>query len=80
MTGNPSVAQIKKALQSNGKPPAFVDFMSSDQTAALDGGRSQVADIDLPKPGTYALFCPLTDRDGGKPHFDEGLLIKVQVL
>jgi hypothetical protein len=25
------------------------------------------------------LFCPLADRDGGKPHFEEGLLKTVDV-
>ena len=41
-----------------------------------DSGRrhSQTTTLDLKKPGQYIFFCPLTDRDGGKPHDQEGLL------
>ena len=74
---NPSLADIEKSFKSNG-PPSFADLTSYQSTAVLDGGRSQVTSLDL-QPGTYVLFCPLTDRDGGKPHFAEGLLTKYTV-
>jgi hypothetical protein len=51
-----------------------VDTSEAQSTAIVDGGASQTTTIDLKKPGQYILFCPLTDRDGGKPHFQEGLL------
>jgi len=80
--GNPSKAAIIKALKSNGKPPAFVDQTSNVQTSVIDGGKSQVLSLELPgaKSGDeYVLFCPLTDRDGGKSHFEEGLVTTVKV-
>jgi hypothetical protein len=74
LKGNPSKAEIIKALNSNGKPPSFVDQANSDTTPLLDGGKSQVTPFAFNAPGKYVLFCPLKDRDGGKPHFQEGLL------
>lgn len=74
---HPSLAEIQKSFQSNG-PPSFADITSIQSTAVLDGGKSQVTTLDL-KPGTYVFFCPLTDRDGGKPHLAEGLLTKYTV-
>jgi len=79
ITGNPSKEQLIKALSSNGPPPAFVKVQTSTETAALDSGQSTVAQLNLAGPGRYLLFCPLTDRDGGKPHFQEGLLTTVTV-
>ena len=79
VTGNPSKADILKSLKTNGKPPKFVDQSSFVGTAVIDGGKSQVTPLALSKPGKYVLFCPLSDRDGGKPHFAEGLLTTVNV-
>lgn len=80
VTGNPSQAEILKALKTqNGPPPKFVDQSSFDTTAVLDGGLSQTTPLSINKPGKWVLFCPLTDRDGGKPHFEEGLLKTVDV-
>ncbi len=81
LKGHPTDAQIKKALNStsNGPPPSFLDFKApTPQTAALDGGKSQATTLNLP-PGRYLFFCPLHDRDGGKPHFLEGLLKQVVI-
>ena len=73
----PPLSQIKKDLASHGPPPPYVDASNAQSTAILDGGASQTTSLDLKKPGKYIFFCPLSDRDGGKPHFEEGLL-KVQ--
>ena len=70
--GHPTEKQIINVLNSNGPPPAFVDTSSFTGTGALDSGLSQVTTLDFSKPGTYVLVCPLHDRDGGKPHFQEG--------
>lgn len=75
---NPSLDAIKKALQSNGPPPSYVDQSSLVETAALDGGKSLNTPLTF-TAGRYVFFCPLTDRDGGKPHFLEGMLKEVQV-
>lgn len=79
VTGNPPEAAIKKALTTNGKPPAFFDQASFTETAVIDSGKSEVVSLSLRKPGQYVLFCPLKDRDGGKSHDQEGLLTKVTV-
>ena len=76
----PAVGQIKKDLAAqNGPPPPYFDFDNAQQTAVLDGGLSQTTSLELKKPGQYILFCPLTDRDGGKSHDQEGLLKVVTV-
>jgi hypothetical protein len=80
LKGHATDAQIEKALSSNSNaPPSFVDTNApTPQTAALDGGKSQTTALNLP-PGRYVFFCPLRDRDGGKPHFLEGLLKQVVI-
>jgi hypothetical protein len=69
----PPLSTIEKDLASNGPPPAFVEPQGQQSTAVLDGGQSQTTTLDL-KAGKYIFFCPLHDRDGGKAHFEEGLL------
>ena len=71
----PPLSQIKKEFgeEKEGPPPPYIDFEAAQSTAVLDGGKSQTTPIDL-KPGKYLFFCPLTDRDGGKSHDQEGLL------
>jgi hypothetical protein len=75
----PPLNQIKKDLASHGPPPPYADVKNAQSTAILDGGTSQTTTLDLKKPGQYIFFCPLSDRDGGKPHDQEGLL-KVQTV
>lgn len=70
----PPLSQIKKDFSKEGPPPSYIDFEEGQSTAILDGGLSQTTTLDLKKPGQYIFFCPLTDRDGGKPHDQEGLL------
>jgi len=80
LKGSVSKAQIIKFLKSNSNAtPSFVDQRTFTSTGAIDGGKSFVTSFDLAKPGKYVLFCPLHDRDGGKPHFAEGLLTTVTV-
>jgi hypothetical protein len=77
--GRPSKAKILKGLETNGRPPSFIDTTSFYNTAVLDGGLAQITPIALKGPGNYVLFCPLTDRDGGKSHIDEGMFKIVTV-
>jgi len=80
LPGN-TLADVKKAFteeRPSGPPP--VDFESGTGTAALDGDTEQVTDLVLRKPGTYAVVCFLTDRDGkGKQHLAEGMIEEVVV-
>jgi len=80
VTGNPSEAEIAKGFASNGPPPKFIDQKSFTATSVLDGtNKSEVTSLSLKQPGKYVLFCPLSDRDGGKSHLEEGLLTTVNV-
>ena len=73
-------AKDKYKWQINGPPPKFLDQKSFTSTSVLDGtNKSEVTQLSLARPGKYVLFCPLTDRDGGKPHLAEGLLTTVNV-
>ena len=77
----PPLSKIKSdfAKAGSGPPPSYLDFNNAQQTAILDGGLSQTTKLNLQKPGQYIFFCPLTDRDGGKSHDQEGLL-KVETV
>lgn len=79
ITGNHSIKELINVLKSNGKPPSYVDQSSFATSSVLDGGKSQVTAFDFRKPGKYVLFCPLSDRNGGKPHFLQGLITTVDV-
>jgi hypothetical protein len=79
VNGNPSDAEILKGLKSQGKPPKFVDQSSFTTTAVIDGEKSQTTPFTIKSPGKWVLFCPLPDREGGKEHFEEGLLKTVTV-
>jgi plastocyanin len=71
----PPLSKIKSDFaQQNGPPPPYLDVQNAQSTAVLDGGQSQTTTLELKKPGQYVFFCPLTDRDGGKSHDQEGLL------
>jgi hypothetical protein len=74
----PPLSKIKQDLGS-GPPPPYFDLQNSQNSAVLDGGLSQTTTLDLRKPGQYIFFCPLTDRDGGKSHDQEGLLKTVDI-
>jgi uncharacterized cupredoxin-like copper-binding protein len=76
-TAGASAEELKKDLETE-NPKTPLDFEKASDTAVLDGGKGQVTRLDL-KPGRYAFLCFLTDRDGGKEHFREGLLQTVTV-
>jgi hypothetical protein len=78
--GNPSRARLLEALNSDGGPPSFVVVSSFFSTTVLDGGKSQVTQVRFSRgPGRYVLFDPLSDRRGGRAHFNQGLLTTVFV-
>src|SRR4051812_19480969 len=64
--------QVLKALGTK-EAEKFVDPTSFYSTAILDGGKSQVTQFRLSKPGRWLLFCPLTDRGEKKEHDKQGL-------
>jgi len=72
--------QVKKAFTSEEEPqgPPPVDFENGVSTAVIDGGQSQVVDLDFQK-GKYALVCFITNREGGPPHAVMGMIDEVEV-
>jgi hypothetical protein len=76
-TAGASAEELRRDLETD-NPKTPLDFEKSSDTAVLDGGKSAVIALDL-KPGRYAFLCFLTDRDGGKEHFREGLLATATV-
>ena len=77
LKGNASIDDVQKALESQSGPPP-IDEAGTVSTSVLDGGKSETTSLAL-KPGRYAFICFLNDRDGGKPHFAEGLLKEVDI-
>jgi hypothetical protein len=75
-----SIDDVKKALSEEGEPsgPPPFDPKGIFGTAVLDGGISQVVNLDL-KPGKYAIVCFIQDRKGGPPHVMKGMIKEVEV-
>lgn len=72
--------EIIKGLSAQAaKPPKFVDQTSFYTTSVIDGDKTEVTPLSLKTPGQWVLFCPITDREGGKEHFKEGLIQVVTV-
>ena len=45
----------------------------------IDGGESQVVDVNL-APGKYAFFCFISDKQtGGPPHVVKGMVSEAEV-
>jgi hypothetical protein len=59
-----------------GAPP--MEEKGTKSTAVLEGGEAQLVTLDL-EPGRYALYCFITDREGGPPHALKGMVDEVEV-
>ncbi len=79
--GNVSVQTIIKAFQSEGDSggPPPLDEKNAVSTSVLDGGGSQVIDLDFAKKGRYAAICFVPDRAGGPPHIVKGMVSELEV-
>jgi hypothetical protein len=60
----------------DGPPP--VDFSRTVATAVLEGGDSQITELDL-APGKYAFVCFISDRAGGPPHAALDMIVEVEI-
>ena len=58
------------------KPP--LREKGTRSTAVVEGGEGQTVTMDL-EPGRYALYCFITDREGGPPHVVKGMVDEVEV-
>jgi hypothetical protein len=59
-----------------GGPP--VDLDKEVSTSALEGGASQVVELEL-EAGEYAMLCFVADREGGPPHVAKGMIAQAVV-
>ena len=76
--GDAKIGEVKAFFKTEkGKPP--VAFEQETSTAVVEGGSGQLVDLDLSKPGRYALVCFISDRQGGPPHALKGMVSEVEV-
>lgn len=59
-----------------GEPP--LSEKGTQATAVIEGGEGQVVTFDL-EPGRYALYCFISDRQGGPPHALKGMVDEIEV-
>jgi plastocyanin len=74
-----TLAELRKAFRQTGGAEPPLDFANVAYTARIDGGTKQITELDLDKPGTYALLCFVSDRKGGPPHVAEGMIAEITV-
>lgn len=78
LEGNSTAEDVERFFETEkGKPP--LSEGDGVTTTVIEGGESQLVTVDL-KPGRYALFCFISDREGGKPHALKGMVDEVEVV
>jgi uncharacterized cupredoxin-like copper-binding protein len=75
--GDATAEEVEQAFKSEKGPPPLEE-KGTKSTAVLEGGEAQLVTLDL-KPGRYALYCFITDREGGPPHALKGMVDEVEV-
>jgi plastocyanin len=73
-----TLAEVREAFRAGGAEPPL-DFANVVYTARIDGGTKQITELDLDKPGKYALLCFVSDRKGGPPHVAQGMVAEITV-
>jgi hypothetical protein len=77
--GDATIEEVEKAFASkNAGQPPLEEKEIETATAVVEGGESQLIDLDL-KPGRYAFLCFLSDRQGGPPHVAKGMVKEVDI-
>jgi hypothetical protein len=77
LVGDSTVEDVERFFKTNkGKPP--LEEEGGQTTAVIEGGEGQLITLDL-EPGRYALYCFITDRQGGPPHALKGMVDEVEV-
>jgi hypothetical protein len=74
-----TVEDAKKFFSSqggNGPPP--IDQENVIGSTVMDGGKSQIVDVNL-TPGDYVAYCFVSDKQGGPPHVVKGMVSGVTV-
>lgn len=75
--GDATAEEVEAAFKEEKGPPPLVE-KGTQATAVLEGGEAQLVTLDL-DPGRYALYCFITDRQGGPPHALKGMVDEVEV-
>jgi hypothetical protein len=75
-----TIEDVKRFLQQEGEPegPPPIDEEASETTSVIDGGVTQISELDL-RPGNYALLCFISDREGGPEHVAKGMITEATV-
>jgi hypothetical protein len=75
-----TLEEVKAFATSDASPdgPPPLDFQWASVTAVLEGGDSQITELNLTS-GTYAFVCFISDRAGGPPHVAKGMINEVVV-
>jgi hypothetical protein len=76
LIGDSTAADVERFFKTEkGKPPLREEGQA---TAVVEGGEGQTVTFDL-KPGRYAFYCFISDRQGGPPHAFKGMIDEVEV-
>ncbi len=77
LVGDATAEDVEKAFKADkGRPPLGEE--GGDDTAVIEGGESQLVTLDL-KPGRYAFYCFISDRQGGPPHALKGMVDEFEI-
>lgn len=77
LVGNSTEEDVERFFKA-GKGKSPLQEKGGQSTAVLEGGESQLVTIDL-EPGRYALYCFISDRQGGPSHALTGMVNEVEV-
>jgi hypothetical protein len=77
LKGDGTVEDVEAAIKEEKGPPPF-DESKFQGTAVIEGGESQLVEMDL-EPGRYVMLCFISDRQGGPPHALKGMVDEVEV-
>jgi hypothetical protein len=73
-----TIEEVEKAITGKGAGEPPLDEKGTQSTAVIEGGESQLIDLNL-KPGKYALLCFISDRQGGPPHAVKGMIDEIEI-
>jgi hypothetical protein len=77
LKGDATAKEVEEAFKSEKGPPPLEE-KGTQSTAVIEGGEGQLVTIDL-KPGRYAFYCFISDRQGGPPHALKGMVDEFEV-
>jgi uncharacterized cupredoxin-like copper-binding protein len=77
LKGDATAEEVEAAFKADKGPPPLVE-KGTQSTAVIEGGEGQLVTLDL-KPGRYAFYCFITDRQGGPPHALKGMVDEFEI-